>query len=273
MQGLGNDFIILDYEEFLKTNLEKNELAKKLCDRHFGIGADGLIIVNPNNVKTDIAWFFYNSDGSVAQMCGNGIRCFAKYVRQKGLVSKDEFSVETLAGTIIPKINEDGSVTVNMNKPVLKTKDIPVNVENNLNFEIIALDEKFDANAISMGNPHCVIFTKMDTKQAALDFGASIEKNSLFPEKTNVEFIKILSRNEINLDVWERGCGITLACGTGACASVVAGVLRGFLDKKVKVNLPGGSLFIEWCGGIDNFDFDVFMTGPAEIVYSGEIEV
>lgn len=273
MQGLGNDFVVLDYNEYEKTDLSKEELAIRLCDRHFGIGADGLMIVNPNPENAETGWFFYNSDGSIAQMCGNGIRCFAKYVHDNGLIDKTEFSVDTLAGKIIPKINNDGTVTVNMNKPVLETKKIPVNVSSNLNFEVEARGEKFTANAVSMGNPHCIIFTDKDTKSAALKYGSEIETNSVFPEKTNVEFIKILSRSEINLDVWERGCGITLACGTGACASVVAGILNGYLDNKVRVNLPGGTLVIEWNGSKDDAAHNVFMTGPATYSFVGEIEL
>lgn len=273
MQGLGNDFVVLDYEEYKKSELDLRELAIKLCDRHFGIGADGLMVVNPNVKNTDTAWFFYNSDGTAAQMCGNGIRCFARYMKQKGYITKNEFSVETLAGTIIPKINDNNTVTVNMNKPITEPKKIPLMFEKNLNFEVTAKDKTFIANAISMGNPHCVIFTEEDTVFAALNYGACIETNPLFPEKTNVEFIKILSRSEINLNVWERGCGITLACGTGACASVVAGILNGYLDEKVKVNLPGGQLVIEWKGNKDNLNHNVYMTGPATFVFEGEIEV
>jgi len=273
MQGLGNDFVILDYEEYEKSKLEMPALAQKLCDRHFGIGADGLIIINQNTKNTDIGWYFYNSDGSVAQMCGNGIRCFAKYVKQKGYVNKDEFSVETKAGIIIPKINADGLVTVNMNNPVLTPSLIPVNSINNLNIELRAGNQTFNANAISMGNPHCVIFVEKDSKTYALKYGAEIETNPIFPEKTNVEFIEILSRNEISLNVWERGCGITLACGTGACASVVAGILNNILDKKVKVNLPGGALFIEWNGSTNDTDKNVYMTGPAEFSFTGQFDI
>ena len=266
MQGLGNDFIILDYEEYEKTNKNPAELAVLLSDRHFSIGADGLIIINPKVIDADIGWIFYNSDGSIAQMCGNGIRCFAKYVYDKCIINKKEFSVETEAGIIIPKILEDGRVKVNMSKPILEPKKIPVNVKNNLNFEVNLNDRIFIANAISMGNPHCVIFVDNDTKMLAEIFGREIENNPNFPEKTNVEFVRILSRNEINMDVWERGCGITLACGTGSCASVVAGILNDLLDNKVKVNLAGGSLLIEWDG---NPDSPVYMTGEAKTVFSG----
>ncbi len=273
MQGLGNDFVVVDFEEYVKSGMLKNELAAKLCDRHFGIGADGLMIINPKPLNADMGWFFYNSDGSIAQMCGNGIRCFARYCKEKGLIDKTEFSVDTLAGVIIPKINEDETVTVNMNKPILVPDKIPAKVVNNLNFEIVAGGEKFAANAVSMGNPHCIIFTDKDTKNQALKYGSAIENNEIFPEKTNVEFIKIISRSEINLDVWERGCGITLACGTGACASVVAGILNGLLDKKVKVNLPGGALEIQWNGKKDDTEHNIYMTGPATFVFTGEIDV
>ena len=273
MQGLGNDFVVLDYDEFKKSGLELKELAIKLCDRHFGIGADGLMVVNPFVKNTDAGWFFYNSDGTIAQMCGNGIRCFARYMKQKGFISKNEFSVETLAGTIIPKINDDNTVTVNMNKPITNPEKIPLKSSDNLNFEVSAKGKIFVANAISMGNPHCIIFTDENTAKAALEYGSDIETNPLFPEKTNVEFIKIISRSEINLNVWERGCGITLACGTGACASVVAGILNGYLDEKVKVNLPGGQLVIEWKGSNNDINHNVYMTGPATFVFEGEFEV
>ena len=273
MQGLGNDFVVLDYEEYKKTNKTPQELALKLCDRHFGIGADGLIIVNPDTKDTDIGWIFYNNDGSIAQMCGNGIRCFAKYVFEKGYVNKKEFSVETKAGTIIPKILDNGLVRVNMSQPILEPEKIPVKVNNNLNFEVVVSDRTFIANAVSMGNPHCIIITDENTKELALKYGREIETHPLFPEKTNVEFIKILSRDEINLDVWERGCAITLACGTGACASVTAAILNGLCDNNVKVNLPGGQLLIEWDGNINDTKHDIFMSGRADYSFTGQIEV
>ena len=273
MQGLGNDFVILDYDEYKKTGKTPEELALKLCDRHFSIGADGLIIVNPHTKETDIGWIFYNSDGSIAQMCGNGIRCFAKYVYSKGFVNKKEFSVETKAGTIIPKILEDGRVRVNMSKPILIPEKIPVKSKTNLNFDLKVSDRTFKANAVSMGNPHCVIITDENTKELALKYGREIEINNLFPEKTNVEFIKILSRDRIKLDVWERGCGITLACGTGACASVVACILKNLCDKKVTVELPGGELVIEWDGSLNDVNHDVYMSGEAQYSFKGVIDL
>lgn len=252
-QGLGNDFIILTEEKATP------ELAKIMCDRNFGIGADGLF--SPRKTEnTDIGWDFFNSDGSIAQMCGNGIRCFAKFARAHNLVNKDEFSVETLAGTIIPRILHDGRVRVDMGKPVFEAKKIPVNTDTPQDFEI----EGFRASAVSMGNPHCVIFTDGDSKKLAREYGAKIEPHPLFPQKTNVEFVRIENPSKMRLDVYERGCGITLACGTGACAATVAGVLKGLLNDTVKVELPGGELTIEYK------DKNVYMTGDATKVFEGE---
>ncbi len=273
MNGLGNDFVVLDFEEFQKTKTEADKLAKKLCNRNFGIGADGLIVVNPNTEKADISWIFYNSDGSAAQMCGNGMRCFARYVYDNKLVNKKEFSVETKAGIIVPKIISDNEVRVNMGKPILAPSKIPCKAENNLNIPFVTEDEKFLLNAVSMGNPHCVIFVEKDSKNLALKYGSKIEHDNLFPEKTNVEFVEILSKNEVVINVWERGCGITLACGTGACATTVAGILNGYLDNTVKANLKGGALKIEWDGNPADTEHNVYMTGRADYSFDGEIIV
>lgn len=274
MQGLGNDFVIVDYDQYEKTGMTMPDLAIKVCDRNFGIGADGMIIPNvtPQNKAADIGWYFYNSDGTTAQMCGNGIRCFAKYVRDKKLVDKNKFSVETLAGIITPEIQENGEVKVNMAKPILEPARIPFKGENNLNYELKVDDKTFKLNAVSMGNPHCIIFVDGDEDllDLAKTYGPKIENHELFPEKTNVEFIKVRSKNEIDLRVFERGCGITLACGTGACASVVAGILNNLTENKVKVNLLGGALTIEWQGSEQNLEEDVFMTGPAEYSFFAE---
>lgn len=272
MQGLGNDFVIVDYDQFEKTNVTMSELAIKLCDRNFGIGADGMIIPNLNPQNADIGWYFYNSDGTTAQMCGNGIRCFAKYVKDKNLVSSNKFSVETLAGVIVPEILEDGTVKVNMSKPILEPGKIPFKGEANLNYQIKIKGRDFKINAASMGNPHCVIFVNDDSDllELAKTYGPELEKHPLFSEKTNVEFVKIKSRNEMDLKVFERGCGITLACGTGACASVVTAILNNLTENKVKVNLPGGALTIEWQGSLTNIEKDVFMTGPAEYSFFAE---
>ena len=216
MQGLGNDFVVVEESELSKVEISRLELAKKLCDRRFGVGADGLIIIL-KGTDTDLAWDFYNSDGTVAEMCGNGMRCFAKYVFEKGIIAKNKFSVKTLAGVIIPEINQDGTVTVNMGNPIFEPVNVPVISEKTpvLNEKILAKGKEFVFNAISMGNPHCVIFSGKNTKELALEYGKSIEYDLKFPKKTNVEFVEILSKNEIKIDVWERGCGITQACGTG----------------------------------------------------------
>lgn len=260
MQGCGNDFVILDYDEFQKANLSMEELAKRLCDRHFGIGADGMIIPKKSEDKNiDIAWYFYNSDGTVAQMCGNGMRCFAKYVYDKGLVDKKEFSVMTGAGIIKPLLLDNGNVRVDMGIPILEDEKIPFKGERTLK----ALDETFEITPVSMGNPHCVILTENDPMKMALKYGATIEKHEYFPEKTNTEFVKIISKNEVDMRVFERGCGITLACGTGACASVVACVLNNLTEQKVKVNLLGGSVFVEWQGNSENPNKNIFLIGEA----------
>lgn len=273
MQGCGNDFVVLDYEEFKKMNCEMSEVAKKLCDRNFGIGADGLIIPNIDVEDTDIGWFFYNSDGSTAQMCGNGMRCFAKYVYDKGLVNKKEFTVKTLAGIMKPQILENGQVKVNMSKPILECEKIPFLPNHNLNYKISVKDRIFEGNAVSMGNPHFVIFVKDDEDllELAKIYGPEIELSAEFPEKTNVEFIKIIDRNKIQLCVWERGCGITLACGTGACASVVAGILNGEVESSVDVKLLGGTVNVTWNGSANDSNADVFLSGPAEYVFEAEL--
>ena len=273
MQGCGNDFVILEYEEFKKMDCEMSEAAKKLCDRNFGIGADGLIIPNTQTEDTDIGWFFYNSDGTTAQMCGNGMRCFAKYVYDKKLVDKNEFTVKTLAGIITPKILDNGQVQVNMSKPILESDKIPFIPNHNLNYKISVKNRIFKGNAISMGNPHFIIFIKDDEDLLSLakEYGPEIETAIEFPEKTNVEFIKIKSPNKIELCVWERGCGITLACGTGACASVVAGILNNLLEASVDVKLLGGQVNVTWNGSRENTDENVLLTGPAEYVFEANL--
>lgn len=267
MQGCGNDFVILDFDEFEKSGLSMSELAKKLCDRNFGIGADGMIIpdTNPNN-ETDIAWYFYNSDGTTAQMCGNGMRCFAKYVYDKKLVNKKSFSVKTLAGIIKPEILENGFVKVDMGIPKLQDEQIPFKGERKVNLK----GKEFEITPVSMGNPHCIIFTEENPLELAKEYGPDMEVHPYFPEKTNTEFVKVISRNEIEMRVFERGCGITLACGTGACASVVACVLNNLTEQSVKVNLLGGSVNVEWRGTRGNTNENIFLIGPAEYSFTAE---
>ncbi|MDD3151208.1 MAG: diaminopimelate epimerase [Candidatus Gastranaerophilales bacterium] len=272
MHGIGNDFILVEDAEIKKNNLNYNTLAIKMCDRNFGVGADGLIIINPEDMKstTDTAWRIFNSDGTEPQMCGNGIRCFAKYIKENNIIKKNKFTVNTLAGVITPEILADGRVKVDMGAPILDSKKIPTNIETNkvLEYLVEIGDKKFKINAVSMGNPHCIIFTDEDTKKLALEYGSLLEKSEFFPEKTNVEFVKIISKNHIKIDVWERGCGITLACGTGSCATVVAAISNNLTENKVLADLPGGQLEIEW--NCDNLGNHVFMTGNAEIVFEGK---
>ena len=273
MNGLGNDFIILDYEDYKKFGLLPSELAKELCNRNFSIGGDGLIIVNPDTDRADISWIFYNSDGSVAQMCGNGMRCFARYVYDNKIINKKEFSVETKAGIIVPKIISDDEVCVNMGIPVLGPSKIPCKAKTNLNIPYTIDNKEFFLNAVSMGNPHCIIFVENDSKNLALKYGSKIENDPMFPEKTNVEFVEVLLKDEIVINVWERGCGITLACGTGACATTVAGILNGYLNNSVRANLPGGTLKIEWNGSTTDTNHSVFMTGRADYSFVGAIQI
>lgn len=260
MQGCGNDFVIIDYTEYEKTGLPMETLAKKICDRNFGVGADGLIIPKTDTSDTDIGWYFFNSDGSTAQMCGNGMRCFAKYAYDNKLVNKKEFSVQTLAGVIKPKLLDDGFVRVNMGNPILEHAKIPFRGLNT----VIVNGREFDIFPVSMGNPHCIIFTDEDPMPLAQNYGPFIEKHEFFPEKTNTEFVRIISPAEMDMRVFERGCGITLACGTGACASVVAAVLNNLTENRVKVNLLGGSVFVEWQGSQANPHKDVFLIGAAD---------
>ncbi|MBR1754320.1 diaminopimelate epimerase [bacterium] len=268
MQGLGNDFVIVEKEEFEKTGLSMSELARKICDRNFGIGADGMIIPDFHSENGyDLGWYFYNNDGTTAQMCGNGIRCFAKYVYKNGFIKTKKMRVKTLAGIITPEILENGMIKVDMGKPVLECAKIPCTFKNNLNQKIKVSDREFNVNAVSMGNPHCVIFTEENPVESAKKYGAELEKNEFYPEKTNVEFAKIKSKTEIDMSVYERGCGMTLACGTGACAVTVASILNNLTDHAVKVNLAKGALNIEWSG---NPQDSVFMSGPAEFSFFAE---
>ncbi|EGW37152.1 diaminopimelate epimerase [Desulfosporosinus sp. OT] len=269
MHGLGNDFVFLDHFSVV-SDVDYSELAIKLCHRQFGIGGDGLVVILPSEVA-DARMRIINSDGSEPEMCGNGIRCFARYVYDQGIVKHNPMRVETLAGVLTLKLNiQDGQVhgvQVDMGEPILRADLIPVLSpgEPVVGQSLEVLGETFQYTAVSMGNPHCLIFVD---DFSTLDFervGPAIEKHPLFPRKTNVEFILINSSQEMIMKVWERGAGPTLACGTGACASVVAAVLNNKTERAVTVHLPGGDLFIEW--GADNH---VYMTGPATYVFKGE---
>lgn len=276
MHGLGNDFILIDcLNKLLGDSSFLSYLAKKLCNRNFGIGADGLILILPSS-KTDLRMRIFNYDGSEAQMCGNGIRCFAKYAYENKLVSKNKFTVDTLAGIVIPELtitnNKILGVKVNMGTPKLRRREIPMNGKDTLTVvnETLKInpEQTFKITCVSMGNPHCITFVN-DVQSISVDeIGPKIENHPLFPEKTNVEFIQVLNKQEINFRVWERGVGETLACGTGACAALVAAVLNKKTDREATIHLPGGDLDIQWAD-----DGHVYMTGPAELVFRGEMEI
>lgn len=265
MHGLGNDYVYMDV---INQKIEnEKELAIKVSDRHFGIGSDGLILI----CKSEIADFkmrILNSDGSEAEMCGNGIRCVGKFVYDNGLTTKTDLKIETLAGIKELVLNVvDGkvdTVRVNMGEPILKPELIPVKAINN-KVELNVLDRKFDFTCVSMGNPHAITIVE-DTKNFEVEkYGKIVEVDNHFPNRTNVEFINVIDKNNINMRVWERGAGETLACGTGSCASTVACVLNGLIDRKVNVHLLGGDLLIEW----DEKDNNVYMTGEAKTVFEG----
>ena len=272
VQGTGNDFIIVNDLQNEFGGVDLSALAARVCNRNFGIGADGLILVQPSNTA-DYRMKIINPDGSEAEMCGNGIRCFAKYLFNREMAG-ELMTVETLAGirTIDVTIENNRAVgfTVNMGQPHLNAEDIPIT---GCHGKVIShpLDvdgTQFDVTCVSMGNPHCIIFTDSVDAVPLEQVGPKIETHPSFPRKTNVEFVQILNRDEVKLRVWERGAGITLACGTGACATVVAGVLNGKLNRQATVHLPGGDLKIEW-----SETDEIYMTGPAEEVFTGRFHI
>ena len=271
-QGTGNDFVIVN--GFEETIVDYSAKAIELCDRHFGIGADGLILVLPSAIA-DFRMRIFNSDGGEAEMCGNGIRCFARYVYENGLLDKTELSVETLAGIIRPKLlpadGKETLVCVDMGEPRLNRGEIPMTGEpagRVIDVPLVVGGADYRITCVSMGNPHCVIFVP-DLKAIELAaVGPLIETAAWFPRKTNVEFVEVLNDERVRMRVWERGAGITLACGTGACATAVAAVLNKLTKRRVTVELDGGSLVIEW--GEDNH---VYMSGPAVEVFRGEYQL
>ncbi len=273
LHGLGNDFIVIDAITQRVNETEIQAKSPELCDRHFGIGADGVVLVLPSTTA-DFKMRIFNSDGSEPQMCGNGIRCFARFVFEAGLTDKDMFSIETLAGPIVPALcRTDGVITgieVDMGLPILLRGQIPI-AGGDPQSRVIAeplnvAGQTFQFTGVSMGNPHAVVFV---SDLAAIDLeavGPLCESHALFPEKINTEFVQVLSPKEAVMVVWERGAGETLACGTGACAVLVAGVLNGVLARKALIHLPGGDLTIEWSESDDR----ITMMGPATTVFSGE---
>ena len=272
MEGCGNDYV---YVNGFNTKIDNpNELSKIVSDRHFGIGSDGLIVINPSEVA-DFKMSMYNADGSEGKMCGNGIRCVAKYVYDYKMIDKEVITVETLAGIKTLKLNvENGkvkTVRVNMGSPIISAKDVPVisDKEKVINEPVVIDGKEYGITCVSMGNPHAITFVD-DTDSLKIEkIGPGFEKNEIFPDRVNTEFIQIIDRKTIKMRVWERGSGETLACGTGACASVVACVLNNLTDNKVTVKLLGGDLEIKY----DTDENTVYMTGPARIAFTGNIDI
>ena len=270
MHGIGNDYVYVNcFEESVKNPAE---VSKFVSDRHFGIGSDGLILISPS-ATADFRMNIYNADGSQAEMCGNGIRCVAKYVYDYGLTDKTEISVETLAGIKYLRLQmENGkvaSVEVNMGAPILEPKEIPVAVEESpvVNVPVEVKGKIYHMTCVSMGNPHAIIFMN-NVKDLDIEaIGPYFENHTVFPKRTNTEFVEVLDRNTVNMRVWERGSDETLACGTGACATTVACILNDKTENEVTVHLLGGDLKIRW----DREANQVYMTGPATVVFDGEI--
>lgn len=262
-QACGNDFILVN--AFNGENIsEIRDNAEKICDRHFGVGADGIIFILPSKTA-DFRMQIINSDGSEAEMCGNGIRCFARAVYSAGLTDKCRFTVETGAGIIIPEIQEDNTVYVDMGEPVLEGDKIPVTGfgNNKVISEDIEVDGKnYKMTCVSMGNPHCVVFVDDIDSVKLEEIGPKFETHSIFPHKTNTEFVQVKNSDYVRMRVWERGAGVTLACGTGSCATAVACMLNNLTKRKIQVELDGGVLLIEWTK-----NNHVYMTGPATKVY------
>ncbi len=268
MQGLGNDFVVLDG---VRQSLSPTpEQLRRLGDRHFGVGCDQILLVErPRKPGTDFRYRIFNADGAEVEQCGNGARCFARFVRDRGLIDEDEIVVETQGGVISLLIEADGQVTVNMGRPQLEPAGIPFEApQRAVSYPIVVDDLELSIGAVSMGNPHAVLEVGDVAEAPVRRLGPLLESHARFPKRANVGFMEIVARDHIRLRVFERGVGETLACGSGACAAVVVGRVRGDLDGTVRVDLPGGSLTIHWRQGEP-----VFMTGPAVRVFEGEIEL
>ena len=269
-QGLGNDFILVDNCHSIEPIITP-EQAIKMCDRHFGIGADGVIFALPGK-DTEYSMRIYNSDGSEPEMCGNGIRCLAKFIAdlEGNTQVNKSYKIHTLAGVIIPKLENNGEVTVDMGEPQLSAAKIPTILDSGdgkvVSLPLEVAGSTWSVTTVSMGNPHCITFVENSDEIDLEKLGPQFEHHKAFPQRTNTEFIEVVKPDYIKMRVWERGAGITLACGTGACASVVAGVLNDKCDRSCTVELPGGCLQIEWSAA----DNRVYMTGPATEVFKGK---
>ena len=267
--GLGNDFILIDNRDRSEPKLTPAQAAK-WCDRNFGIGADGVIFLLPAS-DGQYRMRIYNSDSSEPEMCGNGIRCLAKFMDDLGIAPVDSrYHIQTGAGLIIPQLDADGQITVDMGEPRLLAREIPTTLvdpeSKAINTPLEVAGQMWHVTTVSMGNPHCITFVTDVGKIALVEIGPKFEHHPVFPQRTNTEFVQVIRPDYLRMRVWERGAGITLACGTGACATVVAGVLTGKSERYCTVELPGGCLQIEW----SLEDNRVYMTGPAELVFKGE---
>ncbi|HHV28754.1 diaminopimelate epimerase [Acetivibrio mesophilus] len=272
MHGLGNDYIYVNcFEERVEN---PSEVAKRVSDRHFGIGSDGLVLIMPSD-KADFRMRMFNSDGSEAEMCGNAIRCVGKYVFDNGMTEKNVITIETLAGIkVLQLIMQDGKmelVKVDMGEPILNPENIPVLSDKEIfKVEPVSVDgREYKVTCVSMGNPHAVTYVENVDVFPLEQIGPKMENHSLFPRKINAEFVEVIDRTTLKMRVWERGAGETLACGTGACAVLVASVLNGVSERKSTVRLLGGDLIVEW----NEEDNHVYMTGPAIKVFEGEISL
>jgi len=269
MHGLGNDFIVIDAVSHPVT-LTSDQI-RFLSDRHFGVGCDQVLVIEP--ARDDTMDFFYrifNADGSEVEQCGNGARCFVRYVHERGLTSKKEISIGTISGNIRPRIEADGQISVDMGTPRFNPKDVPfIADEESISYLLDVDGKKFDIGVVSVGNPHVVLQVDDVAHAPVTELGSLIERHARFPRRVNVGFMEIVDRGHIRLRVYERGAGETLACGSGACAAMVVGYRQGMLDDKVSVELPGGSLLVRWPGGQE----PVWMTGPATHVFEGKIEL
>lgn len=269
MHGIGNDFIVIDaVSQRIKLSPEK---IQKLSDRRFGIGCDQLLIVEaPTKPESDFRYRIFNADGGEVENCGNGARCFARFVHDRKLTGKKTIAVETANGDMTLHIQADGQVRVDMGEPVLTPADIPFRAEQQSDrYPLLVDGHRHTVGAVSMGNPHSVLQVDSVDDAPVLTLGPKIESHPDFPNRVNAGFMEVVSRGEIKLRVFERGVGETLACGTGACAAVVAGVIQGLLDSEVSVHLPGGTLQIQWLGE----GHPVLMTGPAERVFHGQVRI
>ena len=273
MQGAGNDFVVLD--GIGQTVVLTPGFAKRIADRHFGIGCDQILVVErPQAAGADFRYRIWNADGGEVEQCGNGARCFVRFVRDKGLSAKDEICVQTQAGLITPRLEPDGAVTVNMGAPLFEPKRIPFVSDSAAAVQSLEVGgSSVQITAVSMGNPHAVqVVDNLDAAPVSTQ-GPLIERHPRFPQRVNVGYMQVIDRGRIRLRVWERGAGETLACGTGACAAVVAGIRRGLLDATVAVDMRGGRLTIRWEGAENDLNCAVWMPGPAVTVFEGEIQI